>query len=92
MNLASALADAACAAGRSDRPALRYEGRTVTYGELAALQDGTALSLRERGVRRGDRVALVLRDSPAFAASFLGAAAVLLVASNVPRLRHAPHA
>ena len=25
-------------------------------------------------------------------ASFLGAAAVLLVASNVPRLRHAPHA
>jgi hypothetical protein len=25
-------------------------------------------------------------------AAFLGAAAVLLVASNIPRLRHAPHA
>lgn len=76
MNLASALADAVVAAGRGAAPALRSGGETVTYSDLATLQDGSALALRERGVRPGDRVALVLRDSPAFIAAFLGAAKI----------------
>ncbi|MHB8630360.1 MAG: benzoate-CoA ligase family protein [Candidatus Limnocylindria bacterium] len=72
-NLASALADAACAAGRARAPAVRFAGETMSYGDLAALQDAAALALRDRGVRRGERVALVLRDSPDFIAAFLGA-------------------
>ena len=40
------------------------------------MQDSAALGLRERGVRPGDRVALVLRDSPWFIAAFLGAAKI----------------
>ena len=75
-NLASGLADAACAAGRGDTVAVRYAGAAFTYCELAALQDGWAARLRERGVERGERVGLVLRDSPTFIAAFLGAAKI----------------
>jgi len=37
------------------------------------MQDGAAGALRDRGIQRGDRVAIVLRDSPEFMAAFLGA-------------------
>jgi benzoate-CoA ligase family protein len=37
------------------------------------LQDTAAHALRDRGLRPGERVALVLRDSPAFISAFLGA-------------------
>ena len=40
------------------------------------MQDSAALGLRDRDVRPGDRVALVLRDSPWFIAAFLGAAKI----------------
>jgi benzoate-CoA ligase len=43
---------------------------------LAAMQDSAAQGLRDRGVRPGTRVALVLRDSPRFIAAFLGAAKI----------------
>jgi len=71
-----------CASGRGSAPALRYRGETLTYRELTTLQDGAAAAFRDRGVARGDRVALVLRDSPRFIAAFLGA--VKLGAIPVP--------
>jgi benzoate-CoA ligase family protein len=55
---------------------MRFSGETLTYADLAAMQDAVALALRDRGVGRGDRVALVLRDSPRFVAAFLGAAKI----------------
>src|ERR1700716_1596289 len=72
-NLASALADAVCASGGGSAPALRFGGGTITYAELAALPDAAAFGLRERGLAPGQRVALVLRDSPQFIAAFVGA-------------------
>src|SRR5256714_4111094 len=75
-NIASALVDSACASGRGRAPALRFGGDTVTYAELAVLQDSAARRLRVRGLERGERVALVLRDSPQFIAAFLGAAKI----------------
>jgi benzoate-CoA ligase len=39
LNLAGALADAACAAGRGSAPALRFAGATIAYRELVALCD-----------------------------------------------------
>jgi len=65
-----------CAAGGGDHPALRFAGETLSYRDLAGMQDSAALGLRDRGVRPGDRVALVLRDSPGFIAAFLGAAKI----------------
>ena len=40
------------------------------------MQDSAAQGLRDRGVEPGERVALVLRDSPRFIAAFLGAAKI----------------
>ena len=46
---------------------------SLTYGELARLAAGIAPWLAERGVRRGDRVALVLPNSAAFVIALYGA-------------------
>jgi benzoate-CoA ligase family protein len=62
-----------CASGRGSAPALRFGGDTITYAELAVLQDAAAVGLRARGLAPGQRVALVLRDSPQFIAAFVGA-------------------
>jgi len=48
-------------------------GISLTYGELALLAAGIAPWLAERGVRRGDRVALVLPNSVAFVIALYGA-------------------
>jgi benzoate-CoA ligase family protein len=76
LNLAGALADAACAAGQGSATAVRFAGETLTYRDLSAMQDAAAHALRDRGIQPGDRVALVLRDSPRFIAAFLGAAKI----------------
>jgi len=44
------------------------------------MQDGAAGALRDRGLQRGDRVAIVLRDSPEFMAAFLGAVKIGAIA------------
>ncbi len=72
-NLAEACIDAHVSAGRGARPALRYRGETITYRELADLVNSTAGMLREMGIEAEDRCVLVLRDSPEFIATFLGA-------------------
>ncbi|HEV8229844.1 MAG TPA: benzoate-CoA ligase family protein [Candidatus Limnocylindria bacterium] len=61
------------AAGRGDRPALRYEGDTLTYHDVSRLVARAGHALLELGVRMEDRVALLLPDSPEFVATFLGA-------------------
>jgi benzoate-CoA ligase family protein len=72
-NLAAALLDGHLAAGRGERPAFRHQGATLTYAEVAALAARAGNGLRSRGLGAGDRVALLLADSPAFVATFLGA-------------------
>jgi acetyl-CoA synthetase len=55
--------------------------REVTWGELQDASDRFARLLRERGVQRGDRVAMLLPSTPETAAAFLGtwkAGAILL--------------
>jgi long-chain acyl-CoA synthetase len=47
-------------------PALLFKGATLTYGELERLSDAGAVALRTLGVRRGDRVALLLPNCPQF--------------------------
>lgn len=64
----------------ASRPALRWHDRLLTYGELDALVEACAGRLREAGVERGDRVAVVTANVPAaptllFAAWRIGAVA-----------------
>jgi long-chain acyl-CoA synthetase len=56
-----------------DRPALLFKGATVTYGKLHRLSDNFAASLSALGVRKGDRVALCLPNSPQFIVAEVGA-------------------
>ncbi|MGH2450312.1 MAG: benzoate-CoA ligase family protein [Candidatus Limnocylindria bacterium] len=79
-NLASALVDAHVEAGRGDHAAIRYEGRTFTYAEVAGEVDRCGNALRGLGVGTGDRVALLLADSPEFIVSFFGAVKIGAVA------------
>jgi long-chain acyl-CoA synthetase len=48
---------------RRHAPALVEGERTITYGELSALVRRTASHLTARGIRRGDRVGLCLKDT-----------------------------
>ncbi len=53
------------------RAALVLERETVTYAELRAALLETAAGFSSRGVRAGDRVALVHRNSPHFIVAYL---------------------
>ncbi|RSM50664.1 non-ribosomal peptide synthetase [Amycolatopsis balhimycina DSM 5908] len=58
-------------AHRRDEPAVVDGDRTVSYGELAERAERLAGYLNGRGVRRGDRVAVVLDRSPDLIATLL---------------------
>src|SRR5215218_3382804 len=52
-------------------PAIRFDGRTITYGELRAATLTMAQVIRSLGGAPGDRVALLLHDSPEFVEAFI---------------------
>ena len=52
-------------------PAIRFEGKTVTYEVLNGCASALAGALQNKGVRRGDRVALYLPNIPAFMLAYL---------------------
>src|SRR3954464_13324923 len=54
-------------------PALLFKGATVTYGELDRLSDACAAALASLGIKRGDRVGLVLPNCPQFFIAQFGA-------------------
>jgi len=54
------------------RPAIRFYGRQTTYRELDDAADRFAAGLRKIGVGRGDRVSLVLPNTPHFFVAFFG--------------------
>ena len=71
-NAASAFLDGALAQGWGERIALRTSAATWTYARLAQEANRVGNGLRTLGVEMEQRVALVLYDSPEFAASFFG--------------------
>ncbi len=63
------------------REALVFEGKTVTYQELEESANRVASGLADYGIRKGDRVAMMMPNIPEFAYTFfaiqkLGAVAV----------------
>src|SRR3989440_636405 len=55
-----------------DRPALIFFGQKIGYHELDRLSNRFAHALRRLGVKKGDRVAIVLPNIPQFVIAFYG--------------------
>ena len=67
----------------ADRPALESFGRRLTFRELGAAGDAVASWLQSRGLRRGDRVAIMLPNVLAYPAILHGALAAGCTVVNV---------
>ncbi|MCO5101518.1 MAG: long-chain fatty acid--CoA ligase [Burkholderiaceae bacterium] len=68
MNLASSLQQ--WAARAPSKPAILFEGRTITYAQLEADASRLANAMRANGIGAGDRVALYLPNIPEFATAY----------------------
>ncbi|MDR1943323.1 MAG: amino acid adenylation domain-containing protein [Synergistaceae bacterium] len=56
-----------------ERPAVVFAGKTISYGELDKLTDALAANLADRGVRRGDKVGVLVRRGEFMIICALGA-------------------
>lgn len=61
---------AATAARHPERPALIYHGTRISYADLLARVEALAGWLQQAGVARGDRVLLVMQNSPQFVIAY----------------------
>jgi acyl-CoA synthetase (AMP-forming)/AMP-acid ligase II len=57
---------------RPEKPAIVFEGRTLTFADLDRLSAAYARGLSERGIERGDRVAVFAETSPEVVVALLG--------------------
>jgi benzoate-CoA ligase family protein len=73
MRNSGTLVDRQLEAGRGDKVAIRCAGDEVTYAQLHARICAAGSALGELGIGRGDRVLMILDDTPTFASLFLGA-------------------
>ncbi len=60
------------ASQRPDHPALLFQGNRISYSDLERLSDAFALALLELGLKPGERVALLLPNTPQMILSVLG--------------------
>lgn len=74
------LFDAVFPFDREARLALLYERRKITYGELQTMTVRVAEALNALKVSPGDRVGILLHDSPEFIASFVGIVSLGVIA------------
>jgi benzoate-CoA ligase family protein len=72
-NAATAFLDRNLAEGRGTKTAVYFEGNAYTYAQIAELANRVGNALLDLGVDMEQRVALLLLDSPQFAAGFFGA-------------------
>ena len=88
MNVCESLV--ASARYRPNETALLFNGRVFSYAELDALSCATAERLKASGVKPGDRVALMLPNTPSFVVWYYGALRIgAIVASVSTRLADA---
>lgn len=57
---------------RPNHPAILFKGSRLSYGELERSSDALAAALVDLGVKKGDRVALLLPNCPQFVIAQLG--------------------
>ena len=73
MNSIQQLLEDVVVAPRASRPALVCGDESVSFGALASRVRRSAGALRGFGVKPGERVLLLMRDTPTFATAWLGA-------------------
>lgn len=88
MNAAAVFVDDNVRAGRAGALAVldAATGATLTYAQVLELVNRTGHALRYLGVRRGERVMLILPDGAAFVAAFFGTIKIGAVAVPVNTL------
>ncbi len=79
-NAATAFLDHNIAEGRGSKVAIYSEGIAYTYSQIAELANRVGNGLLNLGVDMEQRIALLLLDSPQFAAAFFGAIKIGAVA------------
>ena len=62
----------AAARERPQHPAILFKGRAISYDELSRASTAFAAALAEDGVRKGDRVAIILPNCPQYIIAELG--------------------
>src|SRR5579871_6201972 len=72
-NMVTSLVDHHVEEGRGGNPAIYYEDEVLTYADLLAAVNRVGNVLRGIGVRREERVAILMADRPEFVTTFLGA-------------------
>lgn len=72
-NAATTFLDRNLVEGRGSKTAIYFEGKSYTYAQIADLANRAGNGLLDLGIDMEQRVALILLDSPQFAASFFGA-------------------
>ena len=70
---ASTLLDLVLDRGLAEKTAVEWTGGQLTYGDLFRRVCQATRTFAELGIRREDRILLVLDDSPTYVAAFLGA-------------------
>ena len=71
------------AASSPSHPALLFEGRTMTYGELDGAANQVARWAQSQGLKRGDVVALLMENRPEFVVHWLGFAKIGVVTALI---------
>ncbi|WP_314173110.1 AMP-binding protein [Streptomyces winkii] len=77
-----------------DRTALAYFDGRISYRDADTLSDGIAAHLAARGLERGDRLALMLQNSPHFVLALFGAwkaGAVVVPVNPMYKAREVAH-
>ncbi len=72
-NAATAFLDRNLEEGRGSKTAIYFEGNSYTYAQIVELANRAGNGLLDLDIDMEQRVALILLDSPQFAASFFGA-------------------
>ncbi|MDQ6644341.1 MAG: benzoate-CoA ligase family protein [Chloroflexota bacterium] len=79
-NAATAFLDRQLTEGKGAKAAIFYEGMSYTYAQIVELSNRVGNGLLDLGIEMEQRVALLLLDSPQFAAAFFGAIKIGAVA------------
>ena len=79
-NLVDHFVDRHLREGRAEKTAIRCEGGSLTYAQVAAEVNRAGNAFRELGIEEEQRVLLVLPDCPEFAAAYFGAIKIGAVA------------